>query len=62
MSLRAYFDKALEQGQRQNSGAGRRQALGATVKTGADAARHLQQAQESLKKIRAQQERRKQHA
>jgi hypothetical protein len=31
-----------------------------TVKTGADAARHLQQAQESLKKIRAQQERRKQ--
>jgi GTP cyclohydrolase III len=61
MSLRTYFDSALEKGP-QNS-ADRKRALGVTIKTGDEATRHLKEARQSLEKIRAKQEQRKrQHA
>jgi hypothetical protein len=60
MSLRTYFDSNLKGNQ--SSADERRRALGVTVKKGDEAARHLKQARESLEKIRAKQERRKQHA
>jgi len=61
MSLRTYFETALEKDS-QKSAEERRQALGVTVTTGEDAARQLKQARETLEKIRAKQERRRQHA
>jgi hypothetical protein len=61
MSLRAHFDNALEKGGH-GPGTGRRQAPAVTIKSGKDAAQRLQMAQASLKKIRAQRERRKQQA
>jgi hypothetical protein len=58
MSLRTYFDSTLKKGSQ--SADDRKRALGVTVKKGKEASRHLQQAQDSLKKIRAKQEQRKQ--
>jgi hypothetical protein len=59
MSLRNHFDIALKKGDLKPED--RARALGVTVKKGDDAARHLQQAQDSLGKIRAKQaERQKQ--
>ena len=59
MSLRNHFDSALKKGDQKPED--RARALGVTVKTGEDAARHLKQAQDSLDKIRAKQaERQKQ--
>lgn len=60
MSLRTYFDSALKKGEQKAEE--RNRALGVTIKKGNDAARHLKQAQESLEKIRAAQEKRKQRA
>jgi hypothetical protein len=64
MSLRAYFDIALDKGDTKESAEKRRAALDLTVTTGEEALLHLQQAQDSRKKLRAHQEqlRRKVHA
>jgi hypothetical protein len=59
MNLRAYFDIALAKGGTEESAEQRRAALGVTVKTGEEAALHLKQAQDSLKKLRAHQEQRR---
>ena len=60
MSLRTYFDSTVKKGA-QNAD-DRRRALGVTIKKGNDASRHLQQAQDSLKKIQAKKDKLKQHA
>lgn len=59
MSLRTYFDSALKKGDARETAEERRAALGLTVKNGDEAARHLQQTQGSLKKLRAHQAKRR---
>lgn len=49
MSLRNHFDSALKKGEQKAED--RTRALGVTVKKGADAARHLKQARESLRRF-----------
>jgi len=58
MSLRAYFDAAPQSGGTKK-GTEAHKTSTTTVKTGADAARHLKQAQKSLEKLRANQAHRK---
>ncbi len=60
MSLRDHFDIALDKGEQKPGN--RARALGVTVRTGEDAARHLKQAQDSLNKIRAKQAERQRQA
>jgi hypothetical protein len=60
MSLRTYFDSALKKdGASKDSAQQRKTALDTTVKKGGQAARHMRLTQESLEKLRANQQRRR---
>jgi hypothetical protein len=59
MSLRTYFDAALKKSGSREAAEQRRMALGVTVKRGEEASRHLDQARNSLEKLRVHQERRR---
>lgn len=58
MSLRAYFDTALEKDPKK-SAEQRRRALGVTVTKGEEASHQLKQARAALDKLRSKQERRR---